>query len=354
MATTLQGVAPGVVRSEARKAYPQSSLRFDWANAGLAALWLSGLYIDGWAHNHGKVDNTFFTPWHAILYSTFGLIGIFLTLTLMSNLRRGYTLRRALPRGYMLSMLGVLIFAFGGVFDFIWHSLFGFEANTEALFSPAHLLLALGFVLVQSGPLRALYARIPAQSRPAWQQIGPLVISLTFTVAVLAFFTQFAHPLVYETAAVKGRTDFGLQGLGLSSILLQCALMIAPVLWLVRRWRLPFGALMMLIIVPGALVTVFRDSYSLLPGVVVASLIAEALYAWLKPSAERPTQFALFGFLVPIVFYGFYFLSVQLTYGIGWSIHLWAGAILMAAVVGLFLSFLMVWPQSEVSEAEAV
>ena len=27
-----------------------------------------GLYIDGWAHNHGFVDDSFFTPWHAVLY----------------------------------------------------------------------------------------------------------------------------------------------------------------------------------------------------------------------------------------------------------------------------------------------
>jgi hypothetical protein len=30
---------------------------------------VAGLYLDGWAHNHGKVDNTFFTPWHAVFYS---------------------------------------------------------------------------------------------------------------------------------------------------------------------------------------------------------------------------------------------------------------------------------------------
>jgi hypothetical protein len=55
----------------------------------------------------------------------------------------------------MLSLLGFMIFALGGGVDFAWHTLFGFEADEEALLSPAHLLLATGAILLTSGPLRA-------------------------------------------------------------------------------------------------------------------------------------------------------------------------------------------------------
>jgi hypothetical protein len=48
--------------------YPMSSLSFDWAVTALSVWVVAGLYLDGWAHNHGKVDETFFTPWHAVLY----------------------------------------------------------------------------------------------------------------------------------------------------------------------------------------------------------------------------------------------------------------------------------------------
>jgi hypothetical protein len=35
----------------------------------LMGTWLIvGVFIDGFAHNHGEVES-FFTPWHAILYS---------------------------------------------------------------------------------------------------------------------------------------------------------------------------------------------------------------------------------------------------------------------------------------------
>lgn len=35
---------------------------FDWLMVVLSTFFVSGLLLDGWAHAHGKVDNSFFTP----------------------------------------------------------------------------------------------------------------------------------------------------------------------------------------------------------------------------------------------------------------------------------------------------
>ncbi len=51
-----------------------SSASFDWVMVILLALFLGGLHVDGWAHAHGKVDQSFFTPWHALFYSSFGAV----------------------------------------------------------------------------------------------------------------------------------------------------------------------------------------------------------------------------------------------------------------------------------------
>ena len=40
---------------------PIGGLHFDWLMGILGFLFVGGLYLDGWAHAHGKVDNTFFT-----------------------------------------------------------------------------------------------------------------------------------------------------------------------------------------------------------------------------------------------------------------------------------------------------
>src|SRR4030095_3704312 len=37
----------------------------------LSAWLIGGAFIDGWAHTHGRVDTTFFTPWHVTFYTGF-------------------------------------------------------------------------------------------------------------------------------------------------------------------------------------------------------------------------------------------------------------------------------------------
>ena len=139
-------------------------MRFDWIVSVLCTILVGGIYLDGWAHAHGKVDGTFFTPWHAVLYSGFAIAGAFLVLNLLRNRVKGYPWLEALPPGYSISLLGVIIFAVGGVLDLIWHILFGIEMNVDALLSPTHLMLALGVVLMVTGPLRAAWLRFPTEN----------------------------------------------------------------------------------------------------------------------------------------------------------------------------------------------
>src|SRR5262245_14616969 len=112
-----------------RPGRPEGRLGFDWLAALLSAIFVGGLFLDGWAHNHGKVDQSFFTPWHAVLYSGFAIYGLFLLTALIRWYRSGYAWRRALPAGYGLSLVGAALFAVGGVLDLIWHTLFGLEAD---------------------------------------------------------------------------------------------------------------------------------------------------------------------------------------------------------------------------------
>src|SRR5215213_8119748 len=70
--------------------YPAESLRFDWA-VTLASLWfIAGLFLDGWAHaNLASTLETFFTPWHAVLYSGFFAVAGVLILGQARNMARG-------------------------------------------------------------------------------------------------------------------------------------------------------------------------------------------------------------------------------------------------------------------------
>ncbi len=608
------------------KEYPAGNVRFDWVAAGLSAWALGGVYLDGWAHNHGQVDDSFFTPWHAVLYSGLLAMFVFLGFNHSRNVAKGHAWPKALPKGYLLSLAGAALFLLGGALDFLWHTLFGIEVSLEAFLSPTHLLLATSGVLVISGPMRAACSHLsPGQAR-GWPALGPLVLSATLVLSVLTFFTQFVHPISQPVAQaataidqgqfsdlyamnadgtgqtrltasptmsarygawspdgrqiVFARTEgplwaevkeghppesalylmnadgSGLQQLtdvpgqesmpawspdsariafvsgageqqqlyainadgsnlqplagvaapafspawspdgarivytsnaggtdqlyvmnadgsnpvqltansghnwgavwspdgrqiafngpgdddldiyvinadgngqkrltdtpaeeysptwspdgrqiafvawrdgqadiyamnadgssvrnlthshaleinfpkwspdgktimfsaqghsarpnlydtqtsAIASILLQSALLTAAVLMLVRAWTLPFGALTLLFTVNGLLMSVLNDQYLLALPMLGAGFMADILLRQLKPAAGQRGRFSLFAFIVPVLFYALYFLVLQLTQGIGWTIHLWLGSIFMAGITGLLVSFLI-------------
>src|SRR5258708_4613547 len=108
-------------------------LRFDWVMAVLITWMIGGIYLDGWAHNHGKGDTSFFTPWHAFLYSGCLAITITLFASMAINYSRGKTWSKALPSGYRLPLIGAALFGLAGLGDMLWHTLFGIELNLEAL-----------------------------------------------------------------------------------------------------------------------------------------------------------------------------------------------------------------------------
>jgi hypothetical protein len=342
----------------ARKAWSSDQVqKFDWTVVALSGLQIFGSHLDSWAHQHVANLETFFTPWHAVLYGAFLLNASFLVVSAMANHRRGTNWRAALPAGYDLSLLGVFIFLLGGVGDGIWHTLFGIEVNVEALLSPTHLLLALGGALIVTGPLRALWQRCATQKLD-WVSGGPAVISLLYLLSSLNFFTQYAHPFANTLAARDTLNTAGSGGyyqvIGVASVLLQTALLLGPILLVLQRWQLPFGSLTMLFAANTALVCLMVNEHALatgpLPLIIVgllAGLLADGLLVLLQPGPERVAALRWFAFLAPASLYALYFLALQLLGGgIWWTVHLWTGAIVLAGVVGWLLSFLVAPPAS--------
>src|SRR5439155_18910523 len=82
---------------------------FDVTVTALAAWLLCGLFADGWAHNHLHVES-FFTPWHAVLYSGYLANAVFYITTAIRGRRKGRTWRAAVPPGYGLASVGGLGF----------------------------------------------------------------------------------------------------------------------------------------------------------------------------------------------------------------------------------------------------
>ncbi|HEY9179958.1 MAG TPA: hypothetical protein VIO32_04525, partial [Candidatus Baltobacteraceae bacterium] len=174
---------------------PAATPAFDWLMGVLAALVVAGIFQDGWAHNHGLVDQSFYTPWHAVLYGTMALNGLVLLGCGLLNLRRGFSFRNGLPYGYWLAAIGVVLFLLGGGLDLAWHTLFGIEEDINALISPTHLLLALAAVFVISGPLRSVAKRVAPSARASWRDTGPAILASASILSLLGFFTMYANPI---------------------------------------------------------------------------------------------------------------------------------------------------------------
>ena len=330
--------------------YPEAGIGFEWLVV-LSSLWiLAGLFLDGWAHNNiPDLINTFFTPWHAVLYSGYIVMAVILGVTYIRNVRKGYNWSQSLPREYMLSLFGAVIFAVSGNLDFIWHSLFGFEAGVEALVSPSHLILAVGGVMMISGPLRAAWKQPYSQGqRMSWRAL----LSLFTVLGVFTFFTQFSnafsHPHLLVGEEPAGDTYLSDVTL-ISYVLIPTALLMGFVLMAVLRWKLTPGSLTILLAGNSTLMFVMTLRYSgeqwpVLIAAVIGGMLADVLLVALKPSVERVKALRWFSFLVPALIFLLYFLALILTKGIWWNSNMWLGMIFFSGVLGLGLSWLAVPP----------
>ena len=362
MATAHNPASLGAATAEPLTGQPAGSLRFDWLYIALSTLLIGGVFLDGWAHNHGKVDQSFFTPWHAVLYSGFAILAAFLAWTLFNNHRKGYAWRKAIAPGYGASAVGAAIFAIAGVGDLLWHTLFGIEKGIEGEISPSHLALALGAFLILSGPLRAAWRQRNPDAAQRWRTLLPPLLSLTYIFSLLVFFTQFADPIIKSRADLhitdilitytpfKTDSDPSLSTqLGVAGILLEAAIMASIALLLVRRWRLPIGSFALLFGLNGLLISFLAGNTSIISVALVSAfigLLIDVLNVALRPSTERVVAVRVFAFAVPFVYNLVYFGGLLATYGsFGWSVHLWTGSIVMAGIAGLLLSYLLVPPQ---------
>jgi hypothetical protein len=336
---------------------------FDWVYSLLASVLIGGVFLDGWAHNHGKVDQSFFTPWHAVLYSGFVILAAFLVLTLVVNHASGVPWRSAYPPGYGSSVVGAAVFALGGVGDLIWHTLFGIEQGIEGNISPSHLTLALGGLLLFTGPLRSAWKKTAPDAAARWVTLLPALLALTYIHSLLTFFTQYASPIVKSRADLhitqilitltpfQTYTENDLSTkLGVTGILLETAIMMGVIFFILRRWpRLPLGSLAVLFGLNGFMMSFLAGDAPILAVAILSALIGllfDLLTRALRPSAEHVLGLRIFAFAVPCINYVIYFVVLLAIHGsFGWSTHLWTGAIVEAGIVGLLLSYVFVPPQ---------
>lgn len=326
---------------------PRSTSGEDLVTALLAAWPTVGLYLDGWAHHTRPGMETFFTPWHAVLYSGAAVFGAWL-FVLAARRGAGRGMRNRIPAGYGLGFVGLAGFGLAGIADMVWHELFGVEVSLDALLSPSHLLLFGAALLALTCPLRAAWLRPGADEPPpaGRHQLWPSVISLTETTAVTAFFLQFLSP--FERGDLVSRADESSAALGVAGILVTTALLVAPLLLFMRGLgRPPFGAVGLHF---GTVVGLLQFGHdfptpAMVVGAVGAGLLVDVLITAVDRAAGQGRSIWWVGALAPVGLWGGYFVVVQATNGVAWLPEVWSGAIVLSALAGLALGLLVFPPE---------
>ena len=352
-------------RGDAAGAHPLASVAFDWAIVLTSGWMLGGLFLDGWAHNTIPSLESFFTPWHGVLYSGFFASLAVLGWRIARNRARGLAFWDALPAGYAPSLIGGLLFVLSGVGDMVWHSVFGIEANVEALLSPTHLLLLFGGTLFVTGPIRSAGLRRGATS---WTALMPRLMALTYVLASLSFFTQYANPwggpwlaasyrpLTSQVMTAGGDplpSFFLEQGLSVAGVLLQSALLAGTALLIVRPGAVPWGGFTISIGLYAILTVLMRQKYDagmqvqLVLAAIAAGALTDLLYVRLRDSFSNITVLRVFIALVPTLATAALVAALALSQGLWWTIHLWAGIVVLSAGVGWLIAFLGTQVQRE-------
>ena len=326
--------------------------RGDDLAAALLATWVvGGLYLDGWAHLNRPGLETFFTPWHGVFYSGFVAATVVMA-GLVRRHQRGRFDPRRVPAGYGLGLVGIGLFVAGAVADGTWHTLFGVETGVAALLSPSHLLLLAGGLLMLTSPLRSAWSSpdLPASSPP--RALLPALWATALTTAVLLFFFQYLSafvsraPSVPDAPAGSGQGQVLVTVVGVAGVLVTNLILLAPVLLLARRWRLPLGSVTLLAAGGALLVTALREFAlgALVVGMLAGGLASDLLISWLRPAPGRRGAFRAVGTMVPLLLWGGWLVAYALAYGVAWRPELWAGVVVMAMLSGLGLSVLVLPP----------
>jgi hypothetical protein len=309
----------------------------------LFGVWITlGGYIDGFAHRNLDTPETFFTPWHGILYSGY-LATAAWVLWLVA--RRSEGGRWSIPDGYATSVAGIGLFALGGVGDMLWHVFFGIEVAIDALLSPTHLLLLVGALLILSGPIRSAWrdrSYQPVRLSSFW----PPLLALTMVAAEIGFFFQYMDGFsarVMQASYLPGGEEGSLEAVyGIASILVTTVVLMGVLMLALRRWRLPFGSGLVLFGLTGVLMELL-EGYEFpedLIAPLAGGLALDLLIRWLQPGPDRTTALRWVGFGVPVVMWGARFAVFAAIYGIGWPTSMWTGIVVMAGLAGLGLSLL--------------
>jgi hypothetical protein len=378
----LARTAPGA----ARGARPLATRREDLIGMAIAFWPITALFFDGRNHNNKTGQESFFSLAHIVLYTGMSVFAVYLGLVLAkyqaragARPLRGMVDLKAIPVGYGVSLIGLCLLGIAGPWDLLWHSLYGFEINVEAIVSPPHLALFFGGLLVSSTGIRSMWAK--RDLAPDFRTFLPALMSGILFTGILTFITMYTSALMTNVGPTSAFVDDvkqnfhdvisnqtvglteGLRGYGdnlfpyhyytvshaLAAMVITTLVLLGPTLLMLRRWRVPFPAFTVMYLAIGLLncvMTEYRDAWLLIP-LVIAGLTVDLLQRALAPGPDRRLTLGgirLVGPVTAAALWFSYYAVMAIHLGIGWKPPTWVGANVLGVMAGFGVAFLVAPP----------
>jgi hypothetical protein len=376
---------------------PQTAVWEDAITLGLSLFTLTALYWDGLYHNNRTGIDHFWTSAHIAMYVGLTSVGAWIALVLMRHqpVKGRLTISlQAVPYGYGLAFVALPLAGIGGPADFIWHSIYGFENQVDAPFSPTHQLLFLAGALLSGITMASSYRR--GGRTPSLKEIAPGIVSATVIVGVVEFVFMHLQPFFWTMVPTKAfqndlarYADAYKPGTGVThieglfeavghygdqpfpyyffanmqligGIMIFTAVFVSMVMYLRRRWVLPFGSLTIMCTILGLEFPILSEYKhpEFVVTLVAAGVLGDVLQRVLMGAhPTRVLRIRAFAGLFPILLWGLYLITEALTKsGLGWNITLWLGVLTTSAGVGYGIAMISFPPPmpkiAELADAE--
>ena len=286
---------------------------------------------------------SFFTPWHALLYTGFATLLIW-TLVLAYRRRADATVwwRDGWPAGYRLGAVGAAIFLVGGAGDMTWHGVFGIEVGLEGGLSPTHLAIDLGGVLLLTSPLRSWWATGADRLR-AVTGVVSLALGTTMLAVLLLLFMPLNAAAATLPYLVGNSTPEHLAAVaGVQGYLFATVLLVVPLLLCHRRRATP-GVATALIGVLSLFTMVMYEfpspQWTAVLGATLGAAVTDAALVRLDAvrGADAPLRLPTAGALFALCVWAGHLLGLHLAAGVRWPVELWTGTLVLTTLLAAAL-----------------
>jgi hypothetical protein len=370
--------------SAARGLRPVTTWREDMITMTIAVWGIVAMFFDGRNHNNKTGQESFWSLPHLFLYSGMTVLAIWIGLLVAKY--QGPHLRKSLipdlrliPVGYGVAILGLITLGIGGPTDFAWHAAYGFEVGVDAIYSPPHLALFFGGLLVVSTGIRSMWAK--RDIAPSLTGFAPVLLSTILFIGVAGFITMYLSAFMTNVTPTSDfvhdyqaqfKDDFsdqsvslngGLTGYGdnqwpyyyysashgMAAMIVTTLVLLGPILLNLRRWKVPFGATTLIFGGFGLLVNImtsYRDIVLIVP-LIVTGVAIDLLQTRLPRGADGRLTLGSIratGPAAALILWVTYYGVLALDKGIGWEPTMWVGALIIGTMTGFGVAFLVAPP----------